>query len=596
MKRKLTLLLVATVCVFGMNGQIVLNQNFNATNSVITTPASGSWVRVNNSQPVGSTSWFIGNPGVFTAYNGADSAYFAANFYSTLGTGTISSWLITPTVTLANGGILQFATRTTSTTVNPDRLSVYMSQGTGTNVGNSATTLGTFTTELVTVNPNLTTSGYPGTWTVYQTTLTGITGTVAGRFGFRYHVPAAGPTGTNSSYIGLDAVQYGLPCANPTLTISSSTTGICSGNTAVITASGATTYTWSNGSNSPSITVSPTATAVYSLEASSIPNCNSTGSIVITATMTPDLAVTNVTTCPGTAATLVVTGATTYSWDNGATTATTAVTPTMATTYTVTGYNGSCEDTELVSVALGASLSINAAASASVVCSGSPVTLMGMGATTYSWAPGTATTPSTVANPTVATIYTLSAASGTCLGKATVSVGIIPLPTITVVPATPAVICVLTTLTLTANGGATYSWSSGSTQTTISVMTPTALTSPTSTVPQVFTVSVVGTGTNGCSASAIVTRTLSACTGIEGISKETVSVSAYPNPFINELKIAGNGAAKVEFYNSLGQLVTVQKLTAAESVSTTDLSKGIYILKVFNSDEKLLGTIKAVKN
>lgn len=586
MKRKLTLLLIATACVLGMDGQIVLTQNFNSTNSVVT--GSQAWVRTNNSQPLGTTSWFIGNPSVFTAYNGADSAYFAANFFSTLGTGTISSWLISPTVSLSNGGVLQFATRTTSTTVNPDRLEVYMSQGSGTSVGNTPTSVGTFTTQLLSINPNLTNNGYPGSWTVYTATVSGITGTVTGRFGFRYFVTNGGPTGSNSSYIGLDAVQYALPCANPTLSVLSSTTGVCSGNSAVITATGATTYTWSNGSNSPSIAVSPTATTVYTLTASSIPNCNSSTTIAITSTLTPNLSVSDVTTCAGTAATLMVNGASSYSWNTGATTASIVVTPTTASSYTVTGYNGTCEQSKIVNVAIGASLSINAMASASLVCSGQSVSLTAMGGSSYSWSPGNSQNAVAVVNPTTATVYTVTASSGTCMGMTSVSVAVNPIPSLTVVPATPSVVCISSPLSFSVSGAATYSW--------IGVSSTTSLASSTSpSVAGTYTIGVVGTGTNGCSATAVVSRSVSACTGIETLDQDHSTLSVFPNPFNSELRVSAAGAERVEFYNALGQQVSSQK-AGVDPLQVGDLAKGIYILKVYGSENRLMGTVKVIKN
>src|SRR5262249_35358804 len=159
-----------------------------------------------------------------------------------------------------------------------------------------------------------------------------------------------------------------------------STNSLCSGNVATITASGATTYTWVNGGQTASvIVVSPAANTVYTLNASSIPNCNSTATVALTVTQTPVLSAAGVTTCPGTAATLMATGATSYSWETGATTASITITPTASTIYSVTGYNGVCEQTKYVSVTLGSSLSINATASASLLCSGKPATLTATG-------------------------------------------------------------------------------------------------------------------------------------------------------------------------------------------------------------------------
>ncbi|HOZ86316.1 MAG TPA: choice-of-anchor J domain-containing protein, partial [Bacteroidia bacterium] len=277
-----------------MNAQVIISENFNNPNTLT------DWVKINRSNPQGITSWFTGNPGVFPAASSPDSSYIAANYNNTTGgSGTISNWLITPTVTLNNGGVLQFATRTNTAapqSIAPDRLQVYMSTaGTGSDVGTTATSLGTFTTQLVNVNPNLATNVYPTVWTVYTATLAGITGTVTGRFGFRYFVTSAGPTGTNSSYIGIDNVHYELPCPNPTLTLSSSTNTICSGNTFSAGASGANTYTWSNNGNSSSTTVTPVSNTLYNVVATTSDNCTVTGSITINTTPLP---VTNFTVVP----------------------------------------------------------------------------------------------------------------------------------------------------------------------------------------------------------------------------------------------------------------------------------------------------------
>src|SRR6218665_1740876 len=332
MKQKITLLVLAAACVFGMKAQVVFTQNFNSYSSVIS--ATSNWTVVNNSSPLGTTSFFMGNPGCFPAYTGADSTYLAANYNNTSGgSGTISTWLITPTVSLTNGGVLQFATRTATTqTPAADRLEVYYSTaGTGSNVGTTATSLGTFSTQVTTVNSGLAANGYPTVWTVYTTTLTNVTGTLTGRFGFRYHVTSAGPTGANGNYIGIDDVKYTLPCASPTLSINSSTTEICSGNVVSLTGNGANTYTWSNGQTSTTTVVSPVATTVYTLTGSSTPGCKSTETVAITVTVTPNISVNNVTTCPGTAATLVASGASTCSWSTGATTNSIVVTPTTST-------------------------------------------------------------------------------------------------------------------------------------------------------------------------------------------------------------------------------------------------------------------------
>ena len=592
MNIKFTLVSLLASAMLTLNGQVMITENFNTPSTL---PAG--WVRLNNSSPLGTTSWFVGNAGVFPALSNPDTSYIAANFNNTLGSaGTISNWLITPTVTVNNGGIFQFATRTNtvggSSSVSPDRLQVYLSLGTGSSVGNTATSLGTFTTLLVAVNPNLTATGYPTNWTVYTTTLSGITGTVSARFGFRYFVTAAGPAGVNSSYIGIDNVKYDLPCPNPTLSVSSATTGVCSGNTVAISASGANTYTWNSSQNTASIVVSPTTTSVYTITGSSIPNCNSSATIAITVTQTPVLAVLDLTTCAGTAATLVAAGANSYSWSNGPSSSMYVVTPTISSTYTLTGANGDCLSTSIASVTLGNALSINANVSPTLICSGQSASISATGGISYTYAATNFTATSNGSNASVSpvstTIYTISAKSGSCTGSNTVVVNVNSSPTVTLSTGTQSVFCINSAITLSASGAATYSWSGNAlVSPSITVITPS--------ISGTYTFGVVGTATNGCNNAVVITRTVNLCTAIAQISANTNELTVYPNPFTNELNISGLRGS-IEIYNSLGQLLIQETVLDYEIVNTTRLAKGIYVMKVFNEDTKHSNSFKLIKN
>ena len=163
------------------------------------------WSMRNNSNPIGSTGWFQGNPVVFTAQNGPDNSYIGANYNNT-SDGTISNWLITPAVVLQNGAHFAFFTRTYSNPASyPDRLQVRMStNGYSTNVGTSETSVGDFTNLLLDINPSYSPTGYPGDWTLYDLTVSGVPTPVTGRLAFRYFVEDGGPDGANSDYIGID--------------------------------------------------------------------------------------------------------------------------------------------------------------------------------------------------------------------------------------------------------------------------------------------------------------------------------------------------------------------------------------------------------
>lgn len=182
-----------------------LTENFDVV------PPAG-WAVLARSEPLGTTSVFQGNDGVFSAFNGAPTAYAGTNYNSTTNVGDISTWLVTPLrVGIQNGDTWSFHTRTVDPPAFADRVELRLSTNGSCNVpsgAGSSAAVGDFTTLLVTVNPTLIPSGYPAAWTQFQGTLSGITGTVNGCLAFRYFVPNGGLNGANSDYVGLDAFVY----------------------------------------------------------------------------------------------------------------------------------------------------------------------------------------------------------------------------------------------------------------------------------------------------------------------------------------------------------------------------------------------------
>jgi subtilisin-like proprotein convertase family protein len=182
-------------------------------------PGAG-WGQLNRSTTIGSTGWFQGNPATFPAHSGATNSYIGANFNNTTGVNTISNWLLTPEVELRNGTTLRFWTRTVNSPSFPDRLQVRLStSGASMDVGVTSTDVGDFTELLLDINPGLTTSGYPNTWTEFEVTVSGLSATTTGRFALRYFVTGGGPSGSNSDYIGIDTLAVEQPpaaCDNPT--------------------------------------------------------------------------------------------------------------------------------------------------------------------------------------------------------------------------------------------------------------------------------------------------------------------------------------------------------------------------------------------
>jgi hypothetical protein len=191
----------------------ILSENFD---NVAGLNAAG-WTFVNNSSPAGTTDWFQGNAGVFAAQSGAPDAYVAANFEAAGFGGNISDWLITPTVLLINTEVFSFWSRTEAGSAFPDRLELRMSiNGTSADVGATDSSVGDFSTLLLTINPALAGGGYPENWALFQATISGLASPTYGRLAFRYNVS---DTSVNGDYIGIDTVRITAVPEPSTLTL-----------------------------------------------------------------------------------------------------------------------------------------------------------------------------------------------------------------------------------------------------------------------------------------------------------------------------------------------------------------------------------------
>ena len=189
----------------------------------------------------------------------------------------------------------------------------------------------------------------------------------------------------------------------PVLTVNNPT--ICSGQNVNLTASAATSYTWSTGSNAASINVSPTSTSVYSLTASNGVACNSSITTTVSVNPTPTVSVNSATICFGQTANLTASGASSYSWSSGQTLSSVLVSPTGNTSYTVYGTSGSCSNMSVANVTVEPlpAVSVNSA----TICFGQTASLTASGATSYSWSSGQ-TTNTITDNPTSTTSYNVT--------------------------------------------------------------------------------------------------------------------------------------------------------------------------------------------
>jgi PKD repeat protein len=155
---------------------------------------------------------------------------------------------------------------------------------------------------------------------------------------------SANQSGTSSPVT--QTVTVGL---SPTVTANN--INICAGDAATLSASGASSYSWSNGATTATTIAFPITTTVYTVTGTTT-GCKDIKTVTVTVDNTPNLMTSDTTICEGNAATLSASGANTYSWSTGATTSSIAVSPSVTTTYTVTGMNGACSLDAVVSVSV----------------------------------------------------------------------------------------------------------------------------------------------------------------------------------------------------------------------------------------------------
>jgi hypothetical protein len=127
--------------------------------------------------------------------------------------------------------------------------------------------------------------------------------------------------------------------------------------------------------------------------------------------------------CIGNSTSLNASGATTYSWNTGASTSAINVAPVTTTNYTVTGVNSnncSASVVKTVTVSSNQAPALAVAGPTNEVCEGQSVNLAANGASTYTWSPGNINGFFVTVTFTVTTTYTVvgTAANG-CTNSAT---------------------------------------------------------------------------------------------------------------------------------------------------------------------------------
>lgn len=150
-----------------------------------------------------------------------------------------------------------------------------------------------------------------------------------------YTVTGTDLSGCESMFITQVTVN-GLP------SVSANSPSVCAGGTTTLTATGATTYTWSTTEAATSVTVNPTSNTVYTVTGTDLNGCVNTFTTQVTMSTAPVITVNSTTICSGATGTLTASGVSTYTWSTGSNSNSVTANPTAATVYTVSGNLAGC--------------------------------------------------------------------------------------------------------------------------------------------------------------------------------------------------------------------------------------------------------------
>jgi len=410
--------------------------------------------------------------------------------------------------------------------------------------------------------------------------------------------PTATPV-TTTTYTVTMTKAYGCPVIDqvvvtvnglPTVVANSTATAVCAGSPVTLSGSGATSYTWTS-SVMDNVAFTPIATDTYTVTGTDANGCTNTDMITVTVNALPPVVAnsTATTVCDGTPVTLSGSGATSYTWtssvmDN------VAFTPTATDTYTVTGTDANgCTNTDMITVTVNSLPAVVANSTAPAVCDGSPVTLSGSGATSYTWSGGV--TDNLAFVPVSTTTYTVTGTDANgCMNIDSINVQVNPNPSVTVSLGQDTACTTAGNITLNGESPAGGTWSGPGV--TGNSFDPVAAGMGNIMIMYMYT------DANGCSGSATDSIWVDICSDITNVSANG-NVSLFPNPastqFTIQLAAAPAAPVTVEVTNELGQVVNSFTMTGTtQQVNMTSLNAGVYFVRVINGDS--VSVHRVVKN
>ena len=246
-------------------------------------------------------------------------------------------------------------------------------------------------------------------------------------------------------------------------------TTICDGASVTLTANGGTTYLWSTGDVTQSITVNPTIHTNYSVTVTDGTSCSGIDDVNVDINPLPIIdAGISQSVCAGDNVNLNATGGISYVWSNGSTMQSISFSPTASQYYYVTGTDvNSCSADDSVLVNVNPIPVVNLGNDISV-CQGSAVNLSVSNTGTYLWSTGETTQSITVSPMTNQTITIVVTDANNCSSSDDINIDVSG--SINISTSADTIACIGNTVNLSANGGVSYSWSTGANTASTSVV------------------------------------------------------------------------------------------------------------------------------
>jgi len=265
---------------------------------------------------------------------------------------------------------------------------------------------------------------------------------------------------------------------------------ICSGSNTTLTATAGTSYQWSTGATTQSVSVG--TSNVYTVTVTYSGGCTATASVNVTANTNPVPSITgNNSICQGQSSTISAGSYSGYSWSTGATTSSININTAGSYSVTVTDANG-CTGTATFNLAVNANPTPTITGVTSFCAGGNSTLNAGGGYTNYLWSGGATTQTINVTTGGNYAVTVTNAAGCTATTSKVITVNALPVPSVTGTLA----FCAGKNTTLTVPGSyASFQWSNGATTSNITVNTAST-----------FTVTV--TDANGCTGSKSATTTI----------------------------------------------------------------------------------------